>query len=192
MTRSLAALAAAGRLRPRDLDAIMIAYGYLSRAAIENFLADPQQGSEPNLLDGDIQTVAQELVDRICGCQVQDGGRTEMVSCDSNQVHLRVAGACIHCPQIIYTIGILEDALHHRLPGVDSVVVDGTALEIARRKPENAQLTMPMVMRTTGMTFGDLDQELERKDILRDEDLIRLARRCALRMQAKSDTEDAK
>jgi Fe-S cluster biogenesis protein NfuA len=175
MEPRLADLAATDQLRPRDLDVVYVATGGISRAAVQRYLSDQPAASTS------LPVVATELTERICGCQHHDGGRTELVAADESAVHLRVAGACVHCPQIKYTMAVLEDAIRYRAPQAVDVTIDGTDLATRQEVPPGSQVTMAMLMRRTGMTFEDLDRELDRKPVLGDDDLVRLAERCLLR-----------
>jgi Fe-S cluster biogenesis protein NfuA len=181
---SLEELAARHQLTARDLDVIMVAAGYLSYDLVAEFLRHKgarrarlpvvPPASVPEL---DVPGLAREIVDRICGCQYHDGGRTSLASAAHDHVHLRVEGACVHCPQIRYTMGILEGALRFRAPHLQSVVIDGTQFEAKTEVPVNSQLTLGMLMNQTGMTFADMDEVLRRNGRLVDDDLLGLARR---------------
>lgn len=180
MSVSLAELSASGRLNAKDLDVIYVAYGCISRSAVDAFL----QGRPPAARS--LPLVAKELTDRICGCQHHDGGCTELVAADEHTAHLRVQGACVYCPQIKYTMQILEDAIKFRAPDAEHVTIDGTDFKTRMEIPPGSQLTMPMLMRKTGMTFDDLDRELDAHPELSDEQLLRLAQRCYLRKRRNS------
>jgi Fe-S cluster biogenesis protein NfuA len=79
-----------------------------------------------------VPEAAQEITERICGCQYHDGGSTRLVSASERDIHMQVEGACVFCPQIRYTIDILKQALRFRVPEVEDIVIDGTRLEERR------------------------------------------------------------
>ena len=169
---SIAALFAERRLRFRDLDAIMVAIGYISYDAVEAYIT--RQGA--NRSGDEVEPTAREIVERICGCQYHDHGETRLAAFDQNSVVLEVAGACRHCPQITYTAQILKDALRFRLPGLGSIRVDGIDLQTRSDLPVNAQYTLAQFCKATGLTVEDMDAALLRKPRLTDDDLQALAR----------------
>lgn len=176
---SVQRLVAEGELNSRDLDAIMVATGYLSYELIEHFIrarSDATSNAAPNgLPDVTVDLIALEITERICGCQYQDGGSTSLISATESRVHMKVEGACVHCPQIPYTIDILQRAIKFRAPSVRDVVVTGTHLEEGTRLPKNRQYTLALFMKTFNLTFSDLDAELQRRGRITDDDLYALA-----------------
>ncbi len=175
----LADLARQGTLHAYDLDVVMVALGYLSYDAIAEYLAhraaqeaqdQPEDKGEQN-----VPGIAQEITTRICGCQYHDGGQTELIAADRRRVHLRIAGACVHCPQIRYTMKLLEKALRFRAPQLEQVKFDGTRFEEKVELPTNRQLTMAQFMKQTGLTFADLDHALTKKARITDDDLLKMA-----------------
>jgi Fe-S cluster biogenesis protein NfuA len=173
--RTLHDLSGAGEITCFDLDVIMVAVGYLSYDSVTAYLESKSGDTSPTS-DDDVATVAQEIVDRICGCQFQDGGATELLEADDAHVHLRVSGACVGCPQIRYTMRVLDRAIRFRAPQPIEVVIDGTRSGPLDDLPTNNQVTMGMLFKETGLTFRDLDDELRRRSYLVDEDIVRLAR----------------
>lgn len=172
---SLHALASAGRLVAKDLDVIFVAYGEISRETVAAYLTG-STASAASTLD-----VAQELTERICGCQYHDGGHTSLTSADARSVTFRIEGSCTTCPQIRYTMSLLEGGMHHRCSGPLRVSFEGLSPTRSASRPPGSQLTLAALMRETGMTFRDLDAELDRRGRLVDEDIELLARRCAFR-----------
>lgn len=177
--RSLAELARQGLLHAYDLDVVMVALGYLSYDTIAAYLThraelDTQEGREIQA-EQDVPSLAEEITERICGCQYHDGGQTELISADSRHVHMRIAGACVYCPQIRYTMKLLEKALRFRAPQLERVEFDGTRFEEKVELPTNRQLTMALFMRKTGLTFADLDRALAKKERITDDDLMKMA-----------------
>lgn len=176
---SLAELARQRTLHAYDLDIIMVALGYLSYDAVTEYLAHratlESQGLPETQEEQNIPEIAQEITTRICGCQYHDGGQTELIAADRQRVHLRIAGACVHCPQIRYTMKLLEKALHFRAPQLKQVEFDGTRFEEKVELPTNRQLTMAQFMKRTGLTFADLDCALTKKARLTDDDLLKMA-----------------
>jgi Fe-S cluster biogenesis protein NfuA len=170
-----------GELSHRDVDTLMVAAGYLSYSLVDEFLAQRQAAARretaappASLPRREVPEIAREIVDRICGCQYQDGGATKLVATDRRDIHLEVQGACVHCPQIKYTMDILERAIRFRTPKVEEVKIDGTRLEEKSELPVNRQLTLSMFLKATGLTYGDLDEALDRLGRLTDDDLLRL------------------
>lgn len=189
----LADLARQGTLHAYDLDVVMVALGYLSYDAIAEYLAHratlasrelPETREEQN-----VPEIAQEITTRICGCQYHDGGKTELIAVDRQRVHLRIAGACVHCPQIRYTMKLLERALRFRAPQLQQVEFDGTRFEEKVELPTNRQLTMAQFMKKTGLTFADLDRALMKKTRITDDDLMKMA---LLQIAASSQAEENK
>lgn len=176
---ALAELARQGILRASDLDVVMVALGYLSYDAIAEYLAwrdSPSGHQGPGAPEErDVPALAREITTRICGCQYHDGGRTELVSARSRQVQLRIAGACVYCPQVRYTMTLLEKALRFRAPQIEQVEFDGTRFEEKTELPTNRQLTMALFMKRSGLTFADLDAALQKKTRITDDDLMKLA-----------------
>lgn len=173
---TLAELARQGVLHAADLDVVMVALGYLSYDAVAEYLAcrdnpDVQGTGAPEVCD--VPALAREITTRICNCQYHDGGRTELVAAHSRRVHLRIAGACVYCPQIRYTMRLLEKALRFRAPQIEQVEFDG--VRSTEKMPTNRQLTMALFMRQSGLTFADLDAALHTKARLTDDDLLRMA-----------------
>ncbi len=149
-TRTLQQLADQGKLRNRDIDIIMVAAGFLSYEVVEEYLAhrDGQAASAPESLPRrTVPEVAQEITERICGCQYQDGGSTRLVSANERDIYMQVEGACVFCPQIRYTIDILKQAIRFRVPEVEDIVIDGTRFEEKTELPVNNQLTMSLRQR---------------------------------------------
>jgi Fe-S cluster biogenesis protein NfuA len=176
-TRTLQQLADQGKLRNRDIDIIMVAAGYLSYEVVEEYLAhrDGQAASAPvSLPRRTVPEVAQEITERICGCQYQDGGSTRLVSADARDIYMQVEGACVFCPQIRYTIDILKQAIRFRVPEVEDIVIDGTRFEEKTELPVNNQLTMSMLVKETGLSFADLDDALKERPRLIDSDVARI------------------
>lgn len=175
---TLAELARQGMLRAADLDVVMVALGYLSYEAIAEYLAcrdgPAAQGTEAPQ-ECDVPALAREITTRICNCQYHDGGRTELVAAHSRRVHLRIAGACVYCPQIRYTMRLLEQALRFRAPQIEQVEFDGARYTEKAELPTNRQLTMALFMRQSGLTFADLDAALHTQARLTDDDLMRMA-----------------
>ncbi|MBV8370843.1 MAG: NifU family protein [Candidatus Eremiobacteraeota bacterium] len=176
------ALVADGRLSSRDIDAIMVGAGYLSYDLVEDYLAakeataDGSGAAAPREIPSTtISLLAEEITERICGCQVHDGGQTTLLSADRHEVEMEVGGACVHCPQILYTIDVLQRAIKFRDPSVTSVSVQGVRLHERVELPENRQYTLALFMKTFGLTFRDIDDALLRKGRLTDEDMHRLA-----------------
>lgn len=172
---TLVELAASRRIRPRDLDVVFVAYGEISREAVAAYLAGGRTDRQP---PGE---VAVELTERICACQHHDGGHTALAAVDERALTFRVEGACVSCPQIRYTMGLLESSVRLRSDGDVDVRFDGLQPRRRGALPPGAQLTLALLMRRTGMTFADLDAELDRRGRLVDADLERLARRCLAR-----------
>jgi Fe-S cluster biogenesis protein NfuA len=175
---TLVALAAAKRIRPRDLDIMYVAYGEISRDTIAQYLAGGGEDRRP------APDVARELTERICACQHHDGGRTSLVEADEAVMTFRVEGACVTCPQIRYTMGLLESSVGLRADAAVEVRFVGLAAHRSAPPPEH-QLTLALLMRRTGMTFADLDDEIDRLGRLIDEDLERLAHRCLIRQSLR-------
>jgi len=172
---TLAELAAHRRLRARDLDVIFVAYGEISRETVALYLK-----GGPERRRGAAE-VAAELTERICACQHHDGGKTTLVAADARRVAFRVLGACVTCPQIRYTVGLLEASVHLRTEEDVDVHFEGVSQDRDKATPANSQVTLALLMRQTGMTFADLDAELNRRGRLLDDDLTRLGQRCMLR-----------
>lgn len=176
---ALEKLASQGILHAYDLDVVMVALGYLSYEAIAAYLAHRTElaSQEPARThsEQDVPALAGEITTRICGCQYHDGGQTELISADSRRVHLRISGACVYCPQIRYTMKLLEKALRFRAPQIEQVEFDGTRFEEKVELPTNRQLTMALFMKRTGLTFADLDDALRKKARITDDDLMRMA-----------------
>jgi Fe-S cluster biogenesis protein NfuA len=177
MTRTLQELADQGKLRNRDLDIIMVAAGFLSYEVVEEYLAhrDGQSESPPvSLPRRTVPEVAQEITERICGCQYHDGGSTRLVSAGERDIYMQVEGACVFCPQIRYTMDILEQAIRFRVPEVENIVIDGTRFDEKTELPVNNQLTMSMLVKETGLSFADLDDALKERPRLVDSDVVRI------------------
>jgi hypothetical protein len=172
---TLVELAAARRIRPRDLDVIFVAYGEISRESVATYLAGGRSDRQSPT------GVAAELTERICACQHHDGGRTALVHVDPRAVTFRVEGACVRCPQIRYTMGLLESSVRLRSSGDVDVRFEGMQRHGRGVRPQGAQLTLALLMRRTGMTFADLDAEIDRRGRLVDADIERLAERCLAR-----------
>lgn len=176
---ALAELARQGTLHPYDLDVVMVAFGHLSYDAIAEYLAHRASLESQELPETrkaqNIPMIAQEITTRICGCQYHDGGQTELIAADQQRVHLRIAGACVYCPQIRYTMKLLEKALRFRAPQLEEVEFDGTRFEEKVELPTNRQLTMAQFMKSTGLTFADLDRALTKKARITDDDLMKMA-----------------
>lgn len=170
---SLAQLAADGRIRPKDLDIVYVAYGEISRAAVGRYLDGNCGGGEPT-------DVARELTERICHCQHHDGGSTSLLQVLPKRITFRVEGPCTSCPQIRYTMGLLESAVHGRLDEDIAIEFEGVD-RAGMQAPPGHQVTLAMLMHQTGMTFADIDRELARIGRLDDDDLVRLATRCSIR-----------
>ena len=175
----LAELASQGILHAYDLDVVMVAFGFLSYEAVASYLSHRDALAAPEVpetfQEQNVPALAGEITTRICGCQYHDGGRTELISADSRRVHLRIAGACVYCPQIRYTMKLLEKALRFRAPQIEQVEFDGTRFEEKTELPTNRQLTMALFMKQTGLTFADLDCALLKKARITDDDLMRMA-----------------
>lgn len=189
--QTLAELASQGTLRPSDLDVVMVALGYLSYDAVATYLVHRneqyRQETQSAHMEQNVPLIAQEITTRICGCQYHDGGQTELISADEKRVHLRIAGACVHCPQIRYTMKLLEKALRFRAPQLEEVEFDGTRFEEKIELPTNRQLTMALFMKQTGITFADLDLALTQKGQITDDDLIRMAIQRMISAPSKED-----
>lgn len=188
-TRTLQQLADQGKLKNRDIDIIMVAAGYLSYEVVEEYLAhrDGHAASPPGSLPRrTVPEIAQEITERICGCQYHDGGSTRLVSASERDIHMQVEGACVFCPQIRYTIDILTQAIRFRVPDVEDIVIDGTRFEEKTELPVNNQLTMSMLVKETGLSFADLDDALKERPRLVDSDVARLGaiKRAVRRMGA--------
>jgi Fe-S cluster biogenesis protein NfuA len=175
----LAELARQGTLHAYDLDVVMVALGYLSYDAIAQYLAHCATAQTTGLPEArgeqNVAQIAQEITTRICGCQYHDGGQTELIAADCRRVHLRIAGACVHCPQIRYTMKLLEKALRFRAPQLEQVEFAGTRFDEKMELPTNRQLTMAHFMKKTGLTFADLDRALAKKTRITDDDLMKMA-----------------
>lgn len=189
--QTLAELASQGMLRPSDLDVVMVALGYLSYEAVATYLVHRneqyRQEAQPAQMEQNVPLIAQEITTRICGCQYHDGGQTELILADEKRVHLRIAGACVHCPQIRYTMKLLEKALRFRAPQLEEVEFDGTRFEEKIELPTNRQLTMALFMKQTGITFADLDLALTQKGQITDDDLLRMAIQRMISAPSKDD-----
>lgn len=176
-TRTLQQLADQGKLRNRDIDIIMVAAGYLSYEVVEEYLAHRDGHSAlppPSLPPRTVPEVAEEITERICGCQYHDGGSTRLVSASERDIHMQVEGACVFCPQIRYTIDILKQAIRFRVPQVEDIVINGTRFEEKTELPVNNQLTMSMLVKETGLSFADLDDALKTRPRLVDMDVARI------------------
>lgn len=189
---ALADLARQGTLHAYDLDVVMVALGYLSYDAVAEYLVRRAtlgpQGLPEITQEQNVPEIAQEITARICGCQYHDGGQTELISADRQRVHLRISGACVHCPQIRYTMKLLEKALYFRAPQLEQVEFDGTRFDEKVELPTNRQLTMAQFMKKTGLTFADLDHALTKKARITDDDLIKIAlQRMATSSQAEAN-----
>lgn len=172
-------LVSSGELTTRDIDAIMVAAGHLSYELIGDYVdarrAKGRPEAPPSLPKLTIDLLAKEITDRICGCQFHDGGATTLLNADVDLVRMRVDGACVHCPQIIYTIDILKRAMKFRAPEVRCIEVGGTRLDEAVILPENRQMNLALFMKTFGLTFTQLDQALQANGTIDDDDLVRMA-----------------
>jgi Fe-S cluster biogenesis protein NfuA len=189
---SLAALSDEGRITARDLDVVMVAFGELSHAGVDLLLRRREGGAQEPVLP--FPEAVERVVTTIQGCQYHDGGGTVIAEPGDRAVLLEVTGACVHCPQIGYTMGIVKDAIALLSPGGQKVDITGTRFHEKTERPKGAQLTLPMVMRAYGLTFADLDAALRARGSVDDRELVRLARRARLRRSLAAppgDTETA-
>ena len=175
---TLTALAAQGRLVPRDLDVLLVGLGTVTVDDIQNYVdgvAVADRGFDSP------RQVVEYVVERICEAQAADGGRTSIVEnrADASAV-LRVHGPCEHCPLIRYTSGIVESAIRLLWPDYGEVSFVGIDLESAVRLPDDHQLNMQGLMRSTGLTFADLDEALARFGVIDDDVVERVAQRSTI------------
>lgn len=173
----LAGLNATGELTPRDVDIVSVAFGQIGYEGVDLLLGRRAGDTEP--LTEDFETAVRRVVRRINECQHHDGGSTSIRELTSRHCLLEVGGPCVHCPQIVYTMGVVEEAIRSLWPGDESIDFTGTRFEEKIERPEGAQLTMAMVMRGFSLTFAQIDVAL-RQGPLNDERLEELAGRSRL------------
>ncbi|GAA1107356.1 hypothetical protein [Nocardiopsis metallicus] len=173
----LAGLHEAGEITPRDVDVVSVAFGQISYEGVDALLRRRDGDTEP--LVEDFEAAVRRVVRRINECQHHDGGSTSIRELASDHCLLEVGGPCVHCPQIIYTMGVVAEAIRCLWPGDEQVEFTGTRFEEKTERPPGAQLTMAMVMRGFSLTFAQIDVAL-RQGPVNDERLEELAGRSHL------------